>query len=309
MLSFIFNPSVAAVVFFIASLAPFSLHEDEMTLEQEEYAYRITYLQDQQRALQAEKADNQQRLTGLIAKMDSIENEMHVILERYDDLEPHQKQVVNDQLTQELENLDQAYAIQEQAKIEAEDYQQDLKLDQVELAEELAHYDYQLDQVEEKLKAYQQAKKEKEAVLAAIYQSESGFAGAVSADGPFLWPTQGGTLTSYYGMRMHPIFAYPRMHHGIDIGGGGPILATAAGQIQSVGYQGGYGYTIVINHGGGLTSLYGHLQLNSAQVAVGDAVRAGQVIGTMGTTGHSTGVHLHFELRQNGQSLNPLDYL
>ncbi|WP_018659381.1 murein hydrolase activator EnvC family protein [Allofustis seminis] len=97
-------------------------------------------------------------------------------------------------------------------------------------------------------------------------------------------------------------------HGGIDLAGSGPIVASKAGVVTTAGYLGDYGYCVIIDHGGGESSLYGHLQ-PGLSVYPGQSVSQGQKLGIMGSTGLSTGVHLHFEIRINGQRVNPANYL
>ncbi len=99
------------------------------------------------------------------------------------------------------------------------------------------------------------------------------------------------------------------MHEGIDLGAGfgTPIRAAAAGTIINAGWLGGYGNLVVIDHGGGISTAYGHQ--SSIAVGNGQSVSQGQVIGYVGSTGHSTGPHLHFEVRVNGAAADPLGYL
>ena len=115
-----------------------------------------------------------------------------------------------------------------------------------------------------------------------------------------------GPVTSYFGYRYHPILHFTRFHAGVDIGAawGSPIVAAADGQVASAGWSGGYGREVRIAHGGGLVSLYGHMSQIVAQP--GSYVRQGQLIGYVGSSGLSTGPHLHFEVRQGGQPVNPL---
>lgn len=123
--------------------------------------------------------------------------------------------------------------------------------------------------------------------------------------GRWLRPTAGG-YGSRFGMRYHPILHVMKMHTGIDIGGayGQPIVAAAAGEVFWAGWRGGYGKCIIILHGGGVSTLYGHC--SSIAVSPGQRVARGQLIGYVGSTGRSTGPHLHFEVRRNGVPVNPL---
>ena len=99
------------------------------------------------------------------------------------------------------------------------------------------------------------------------------------------------------------------MHEGLDIAGasGTPIAAAASGTVISAGWSGGYGNLVVLDHGNGLSTAYGHM--SSLAVASGQSVAQGTVLGGIGTTGSSTGVHLHFEVRVNGSPTDPLAYL
>jgi murein DD-endopeptidase MepM/ murein hydrolase activator NlpD len=114
-----------------------------------------------------------------------------------------------------------------------------------------------------------------------------------------------GAISSNYGLRMHPILGYSRMHRGVDFRAahGTPIVAATDGRVTLAGWNGGYGRTVRINHAGGLTTLYAHM--SRMTVKNGDQVRRGQVIGYVGSTGLSTGPHLHYELYRNGQHVNP----
>ncbi len=117
------------------------------------------------------------------------------------------------------------------------------------------------------------------------------------------WPAVGGYISSYQGNR------WGRFHRGIDIArpSNYNILAADNGVVSFAGRQGGYGNLIKINHNNGMETLYAHL--DSIDVQVGQTVTKGQKIGVMGSTGNSTGIHLHFEITQNGQLQNPMDYL
>ncbi len=131
---------------------------------------------------------------------------------------------------------------------------------------------------------------------------------ALAAATPSLWPAYG-WLSSQMGPRRDPITGGPDYHSGLDIAGerGQPVYATAAGTVKSVGRQGAYGNLIVIDHGFGLETRYGHLQKFSTKK--GSKVQRGDVIGQVGATGRATGYHLHYEVLANGRLLNPLQLL
>ena len=116
-------------------------------------------------------------------------------------------------------------------------------------------------------------------------------------------------MSSPFGVRTDPFLGRPAMHTGIDLRGetGEPVHATAAGRVTIAGRDGGYGNMVEIDHGNGLATRYGHL--SEIDVAVGQMVRIGQVIGKIGSTGRSTGPHLHYETRVNGEAVNPQKFL
>jgi murein DD-endopeptidase MepM/ murein hydrolase activator NlpD len=116
-------------------------------------------------------------------------------------------------------------------------------------------------------------------------------------------------ISSTFGARMDPFLRIPAMHTGIDFRGevGDPVYATAAGTISAAGWSGGYGRMVEIDHGNGLATRYGHL--SQITVAVGDKIRAGQEVGRMGSTGRSTGPHLHYETRIDGEAVDPQKFL
>ena len=120
-----------------------------------------------------------------------------------------------------------------------------------------------------------------------------------------------GRVGSGFGPRLHPILGYSRMHNGVDMSGafGAAIVAAASGEVIHAGSFGGCGNTVIIAHGGGVTSRYCHQGWDAIQVSVGQRVDGGQRIGSVGSTGQSTGPHLHFEIRINGGAVNPLDYI
>ncbi|MGO1356874.1 peptidoglycan DD-metalloendopeptidase family protein [Alkalibacterium gilvum] len=131
---------------------------------------------------------------------------------------------------------------------------------------------------------------------------------STSSNGGWLRPASG-YFSSSYGYRIHPV-THERgsFHNGLDIAGGGPIRAARAGRVVAASYSGTYGNRVIIDHGDGYRSLYAHMQ-TGLSVSVGQSVSQGQQLGIMGTTGRSTGVHLHFIVYKNGRTVNPAHYI
>jgi murein DD-endopeptidase MepM/ murein hydrolase activator NlpD len=129
-----------------------------------------------------------------------------------------------------------------------------------------------------------------------------------SGNGRFIWPVNG-AVTSGFGPRTHPIYGESRMHTGVDISAssGTPIKAAGDGVVKMAGVNGGYGNWTLIDHGNGLATGYGHQ--SRIAVSVGQQVSTGQVIGYVGSTGASTGPHLHWEVRVNGNPVNPMSWV
>ncbi len=154
---------------------------------------------------------------------------------------------------------------------------------------------------EARKKAEEEARRKQELENSAAY---------IVSTGSFIWPSAvSRKVTSPYGMRYHPTLYVWRMHSGIDIGGadyGTDILAADGGVVSVATYGSGYGNYVMINHGNGIMTLYAHM--SKYYVSVGDVVKQGDVIGAVGSTGVSTGPHIHFEIRINGSTVDPLQY-
>lgn len=135
---------------------------------------------------------------------------------------------------------------------------------------------------------------------------------ATAGGGQLQWPLPGSTsLSSNFGYRVDPIKGYRKLHKGIDIPAprGTNIVAAESGTVLIAGWVSGYGNCIVIDHGGGMWTWYGHIMEGGVYVSEGDSVKRGQTIAGVGNTGDSRGNHLHFEVRINEQPTNPLPYL
>lgn len=156
-------------------------------------------------------------------------------------------------------------------------------------------------------RAYKELMETSRRIEQMIRNSKPGGKGA-EATGALVWPYDG-PITSPFGWRTHPIFGTQTFHTGIDIGAdhGDPVVAADGGVVIYADWMGGYGKAVIIDHGGGISTLYAHN--SQLLVSEGQRVQKGQTISLIGTTGYSTGPHLHFEVRQNGSPTNPMSYL
>jgi murein DD-endopeptidase MepM/ murein hydrolase activator NlpD len=214
---------------------------------------------------------------------------------------------------EELERL-QATAEQEMAQVEK---------DESDLAARRARIEKQLDDAKDVLAIAEREHQERvaaEQARAEDLASRSGrvatgddgttdasAAAVVPSGGGFAVPTPG-PVTSPFGYRIHPVYGDRRFHKGIDIGAGcgTPVVASQSGVVESASWHGSYGNIVVVDHGGGTSTAYAHLQGIGAS---GGSVAKGEVIGWVGSTGLSTGCHLHFEVRQGGQQVDPMGFL
>lgn len=164
-------------------------------------------------------------------------------------------------------------------------------------------------------KAYEKAEADekriqKELAKRAAEEAKNGTTRTYTGSGEFLWPCPASSrITSYYGYRIHPVYKTRKFHAGIDVGAGygSNIVAAESGTVITATYGSGYGKYVVVDHGSGITTLYAHC--SSLLVNVGDKVTRGQVIAKVGSTGVSTGNHLHFEVRIKGSTTDPLTYV
>lgn len=242
-----------------------------------------------------------------------------------------------DAIAQEIEadrqSLEDEMAAQEEAKAALAEQEATLQAQRSEadayLIELAAAYDnltdeYLANEAEEEAlrKEIMEAQAAYEAALSAeeaerlAQQNQNNVAGSGSTSNVtpstsgFISPLPGGAyVTCAYGWRIHPIWGDKRFHSGVDLGAsqGTPIYAIAAGTVTTATYGDANGYYVSISHGNGYGSVYCHM--TNYIVSVGDSVSQGQVIGYVGSTGWSTGPHLHFEIHVNGSTVNPMDYI
>lgn len=184
--------------------------------------------------------------------------------------------------------------------------QLDLKSAMSEKKQVLNQLRSQRDQLEEELEAMERESNRIEAQIRAYMRTNSGKVSPYK--GRFMIPVNG-RFSSPYGYRIHPISHVRKLHTGQDIAApmGTTIRAAGPGVVISTGWRGGYGNTVIIDHGGGISTLYGHCSRVFARA--GQKVSAGTPIAAVGTTGYSTGPHVHFEVRVNGRPVNPRPYL
>lgn len=239
--------------------------------------------------------------------------------------------IVDDTDEQMIEDLMYAKAEAELAKLAADNKAEEMEGIVTQIEADLAKIKADAKVVESSLskvksdlaaqeKAEDELNKEAERISAVIYQLQQKLAAenAARRGGAWTWPVPGYTkITSAFGWRIHPVYGYKKFHSGIDIAAplgtkvvaarGGTVIIVSA-PVQGKNYGGyGYGNYIVIDHGDGKATLYGHLK--QTEVTVGQGVDAGDRIGLVGSTGTSTGPHLHFEVRVNGSTVNPMDYV
>ncbi|CAN5330420.1 hypothetical protein BH20ACT8_BH20ACT8_05580 [soil metagenome] len=228
----------------------------------------------------------------------------------------------SDKLTEEIRRIEEERRLGEERRQQEEEARRVAAAQEQEQEQEQEQGQGQEQGQEQEQEQGQGQEQEQEREQAAASRSSSGGGGgggrggggspppeeAPASTGRMQRPADG-PITSRYGYRVHPIFGTRRLHAGIDFGGGygAPIYAAESGTVISAGSRGGYGNTIVVDHGGGTTTLYAHQ--SRFAVSGGAQVGRGQVIGYIGSTGYSTGPHLHFEVRINGAPTDPAPYL
>ncbi len=219
------------------------------------------------------------------------------------------------QLVNELETAKKDIEYKKEMRVEEKSEKINIKTEKEERIEELSTsrtaLDEQIRKSEEELSRLEKREDELLRLSSSMVdyikqlQKTSGYVG-----GAMTWPAPDSReVVSPFGMRIHPIYRKLKMHTGVDINAryGTSIVAANKGTVILSGYSGGYGYRIVVDHGGGISTLYAHC--SRLFVRVGDGVKSGQTIGKIGSTGLSTGPHLHFEVRKNGVPKDPLEWI
>lgn len=236
---------------------------------------------------------DQNVITQIVNKKEVIEDSKKELETKQTEIEKVQAQAEAKKATvQQLSNENQA--VLNSINSDITEYEKQLKAEEQEAA-----------RIESRIKALlaQQAKSSQSG-------SGTGTTNQTPSASGFIWPCPASkTVTSPFGNRYHPLTGKYTKHNGIDIGGpnGCNIVASKAGTVIVSEYSSSYGNYIIVNHGGGYTTTYAHL--SSRLVSVGASVSQGQVIGKEGSTGWSTGPHLHFEVSVNGVRYNPLNYV
>ena len=223
-----------------------------------------------------------------------------------------------DELEKQKNTIEKKKAEQEQKKIDlrvakAKEGQMQILMQNQKMLQE--NYAAKLTAEEKELHDKIEAYKAEQAEIERLIQEAIQWSGNLAIQykgGVMIWPVgiEGTYITSSYGNRLHPVQGVNRYHDGIDIGNAGfgaPVVAAADGFVTYAGVMGGYGNCVMINHGDGIITLYGHGQ--EIKTTLGASVKQGDVIMTVGSTGVSTGPHLHFEVRKYGVPVDPIPYL
>ncbi len=281
--------------------------EKQIAADDAEFCDRLRAMDENNTASYIDLLLNSQSLSDFVARVETIreitEHDQGIInrmVALRDSVEASKNEVVayrNEQ--QEARNLVQGKQDALQAKInEKTSYMKSLEKD-------VAKYE----QMEKAAAAQEESLKA--SVSAGSSRGTVSSSGRIIYDGGvFCWPAPSYTyISSEFGYRIHPVYGTKKYHSGMDMAapGGSPILAAANGTVRFAGWNGGYGYCVIIDHGNGIQTLYGHS--SKLLVSRGQTVTRGQKIALVGTTGTSTGNHLHFEVLNNGTPTNPRPYL
>lgn len=322
------------------TLQQIQLNNQEIELYDEMIAEKAAELEEAQRLeneqleryrarVRAMEENGGYNILAIISKSDSF-SDMLTAMDDVGEIMESDRQL-EDAYIAARENTESVKADYEDTRSELEDLKAQLKAEQEELEKDIeeaiqiildlendlenrqAEYDAIMAAEDaanatiDKLVAELEAQRAAEAAAAAAAAGgSSGGGGNANATGSFLWPVASYVyVSSRFGLRVHPITGEKKSHTGIDIASnqGTAVYASDGGSVTLAGWNGGYGNCIMIDHGNGYVTLYGHL--SSISVSVGQTVSQGATIGAVGSTGNSTGPHLHFEVLKNGTRIDP----
>lgn len=281
--------------------------EDQKTLEKKEAEAKA-----EKEAIETLKAEIEMNRNNLVAQKDELDKTIIAVATNYDMTEEEKNAFVKEQeviaaktstLSADMQAEQQRIVAEQKAREAAE--QKALEERERQAAEAQAAADKEA--ANQKAAATQSKNSSSSSDNSSASPSPSSSSSTKSSSG-FIRPS-GGYTTSPFGYRIHPISGVNKLHGGMDFGGGGPIVAAQSGTVSVAQYSSSWGWYVKIDHGNGLATLYAHMVQGSLRVSAGQQVSQGQQLGTMGTTGASTGVHLHFETYQNGVRVNPAPYL
>ena len=291
------------------SNAKIALKQDELTKAQEEseqqynsYCDRAKMLIERGSLTYLEILLNSESFSDLLTRISIVKQ-----IAKYDNNRLSELKKIEEQIAAVKKELEDEKNVLVNLKAENDSQMSVLKTKQAESQKIINSITSDINEYQAALKAQEKAEaaaREEIRRLTASTSQNKAFVGGV-----FAWPSVSSYITSPYGTRVHPVTKTVKTHTGIDIGAshGTNIYAAASGTVLVSGWNsGGYGNYVVIDHGGGITTLYGHC--STLLVSSGQTVTKGQVIAKVGSTGMSTGPHLHFEVLKNGAHTNPMAY-
>ncbi len=299
----------------VLSAAVARLHKAEVRLGEAQVRHARARAVLQRRVVELYKYG---RLDTALAVLDSESFEEAVLQSKYNESVRQRNDSEARAIAAAVQDLEETRAELDKARQEAESRRDALRAEQERLETALAEQTELRIALEKEIETHRRILAGIEADRAKLeraldeLEGRSRWVGSLvlsrgSGKGKLAWPVTG-PVTSGFGMRVHPVLGYARMHSGVDIAApsGTPVGSAAAGIVAFAGWSGGYGNLVVVDHGDGLATAYAHLSRTA--VRTGQSVSQGQEIGNVGCTGLCTGPHLHFEVRVNGQPVDPMQY-
>ncbi len=294
------------------TLAELAAAENVQLEQYEAMKTRIRFMYEQGNQTYMDMLGKAEGFGDMLNKMDYIQS-----LSDYDKrkLEEYTLIVQEVELTKDL--LEEEQALLEEARNEAEAEEENLNALIAEKEKQIATYSAEISQQEEVVEAYDEEIEEQNRIIASIEAQIKADKEALDEaqrmhynGGQFCWPAPDYTrISSPFGYRIHPIFKTKKLHNGVDMAApaGSPILAAYDGKVVAAAYSSSMGNYVMLDHGDGVITIYMHA--SKLYVSKGETVTKGQKIAAVGTTGNSTGNHLHFSVRINGSYVDPMGYL